>query len=82
MNMLQVIQRAVERQGLSDEQQADERKAQNLVLPAVAALRSACQDALLLSDVMRDQLQGLLDALYDYAPTERQWTEAVQEADQ
>lgn len=68
-------------EGLSDQQKADELKAQGLVLPAVAALRSALQDAQLLSSVMRDQLHDLAAMLDDYAPSPEFWVEAVQDAD-
>lgn len=70
-----------EPQGLSDQQKAAELKAQGLVLPLVAQLKSALQDAMLLSDLMRDRLHDLAAVLDDYAPSPEFWVEAVQDAD-
>jgi hypothetical protein len=69
-----------EPQGLSNEARRDELKAQAILLPAYAALRSAIQDALLLSTVMRAELLDLQAALEDSSITEQQWDEAMDRA--
>lgn len=69
-------------EGLSDRQKNDELKAQALVLPLVAQLKAALADAVLLSDIMRDRLQDLADAIHDNAPSAEAWVDAVRQADE
>lgn len=65
---------------LSDQDRDAEWEAQVLVLPAIARLREALVEAIPRSSIMGEQLQELLDALDDNAPSELAWDEKIAEA--
>ena len=68
--------------GMSDSALRDEHKAQDMLYPAIAAFRSACQDAMALSDTMRDQIEQMLDAMNGEEPCRKLWDERIAAARQ
>lgn len=57
----------------------DERKAQDILFPAIEALRAAAAEALKLTDLQADQIREMLDYLSDSEPSRRIWDEQIAE---
>jgi len=62
---------------LSDEDKGNEWKAQRMFFEALGEFRSKVQDAQALTDLRKDALGDLLNALSDETPDAIAWSEAI-----